>query len=294
MSQSDLFKLQREVEARRRQVVVLEKEGKEKDQRVAELADELKRCQQESRQAHTTLDNLEGVIAERSQKAAAYEKDKYRRLLDELTAENEKLKTEVERAKLSQSSVADKNAEIEFLNNKLRDLSQVHGHGEPLKDLRKQRDDNLTIRKELEAKAKELTLLSSQMDEVVAENRVLREMAGVPENYGFNLEEIKLVEGQKIEEYRARLRHVESELEDREKEIAKLRHQLRLLLQAPIKRCYRHARFLNSSIRCITGTNCNVNATHYDVCSCPLGRQASMLSTDAGSTYSALAHTHNV
>ena len=44
------------------------------------------------------------------------------------------------------------------------------------------------------------------MEDILAENRVLREMAGVPENYGFDLNEIKLVEKQKIEEYRGRIR----------------------------------------------------------------------------------------
>ena len=29
------------------------------------------------------------------------------------------------------------------------------------------------------------------MEDILAENRVLREMAGVPENYGFDLNEIK-------------------------------------------------------------------------------------------------------
>jgi hypothetical protein len=34
-------------------------------------------------------------------------------------------------------------------------------------------------------------------------------MSGVPENYGFNLEEIKLAEKQKIEEYRGRITRLE-------------------------------------------------------------------------------------
>jgi len=32
------------------------------------------------------------------------------------------------------------------------------------------------------------------MENILAENRVLRKLAGVPDNYGFDLEEVKLAE----------------------------------------------------------------------------------------------------
>ena len=67
------------------------------------------------------------------------------------------------------------------------------------------------------------------MNDILAENRVLREMAGVPENYGFDLNEIKLVEKQKIEEYRGRINRLEEEVEELEKERAQLRYKLRNL-----------------------------------------------------------------
>lgn len=47
------------------------------------------------------------------------------------------------------------------------------------------------------------------MQDIVAENRVLREMAQVPENYGFNINDIKLAESQKLEEYKARVKRLE-------------------------------------------------------------------------------------
>lgn len=67
------------------------------------------------------------------------------------------------------------------------------------------------------------------MEDILAENRVLREMAGVPENYGFDLNEIKLVEKQKIEEYRGRITRLEEEVEELEKERTQLRYKLRNL-----------------------------------------------------------------
>jgi SMC interacting uncharacterized protein involved in chromosome segregation len=67
------------------------------------------------------------------------------------------------------------------------------------------------------------------MNDVISENRILREMAGVPENFGFDLSEVKLIEKQKIEEYRGRIRRLEEEVEELEKERVDLRYKLRNL-----------------------------------------------------------------
>ena len=52
----------------------------------------------------------------------------------------------------------------------------------------------------------------------MAENRVLRKLAGVPENYGFDLEEVKLAEHQKIEDFKSQVRYLEREVEELEGE----------------------------------------------------------------------------
>jgi len=50
---------------------------------------------------------------------------------------------------------------------------------------------------EIDKYIKDFNYLSRQTDELMIENRVLREMANVPDNYGLNLKEIK--QHQKIE-----------------------------------------------------------------------------------------------
>ncbi|EGR27290.1 hypothetical protein IMG5_198820 [Ichthyophthirius multifiliis] len=67
------------------------------------------------------------------------------------------------------------------------------------------------------------------MDNILAENRVLRRLAKVSENYGFNLEEIKIAEKQKIEDYKAQVRYLEKEVEELEGERMQLRNRLRIL-----------------------------------------------------------------
>ena len=65
------------------------------------------------------------------------------------------------------------------------------------------------LRKEKEEKEKKITQLmgeinnlSNIVDDMTAENRQLRSMAQVPDNYGMNLENIKLLDKERIEDYK--------------------------------------------------------------------------------------------
>lgn len=78
--------------------------------------------------------------------------------------------------------------------------------------------------RELNSKQKEyIQQLSTQMENILVENRLLRKLAKVPDNYGFNLEEIKLAEKQKIEDYKIMVNELEREVEDLEAERTQLR-----------------------------------------------------------------------
>lgn len=69
------------------------------------------------------------------------------------------------------------------------------------------------------------------MENIMAENRILRNMFQVPDNYGFNLEEIKTGEKKKIEDYKSQVRYLEVEVEELEEERKILRHKLRNALK---------------------------------------------------------------
>ena len=65
------------------------------------------------------------------------------------------------------------------------------------------------LRKEKEEKEKKITQLmgeinnlSNLVDDMTAENRQLRRMANVPDNFGINLENIKLYDKERIEDYK--------------------------------------------------------------------------------------------
>ena len=55
-------------------------------------------------------------------------------------------------------------------------------------------EEAATLRKKFNKEKQKYNELSEKMDNILAENRVLRRLAKVSENYGFNLEEIKIAE----------------------------------------------------------------------------------------------------
>lgn len=61
----------------------------------------------------------------------------------------------------------------------------------------------------------------------MAENKVLRKLANVPENYGFDLEDVKIAEQEKLEDYKKQVRFLEREIEQLEEDRTNLRSRLR-------------------------------------------------------------------
>jgi len=61
----------------------------------------------------------------------------------------------------------------------------------------------------------------------MAENRTLRKMAGVPKNYGIPLEQVKLHDREKIDDYKKLIRLLQEDNYKLEEERAKLKHMIK-------------------------------------------------------------------
>ena len=64
------------------------------------------------------------------------------------------------------------------------------------------------------------------MEKVLIENRLLRETAQVPANYGIDIEKIKIGDRVKIEDYKAKIRLLQREIDTLESERAQLKHKM--------------------------------------------------------------------
>ena len=69
--------------------------------------------------------------------------------------------------------------------------------------------------------------LSHQVEDLAAENRTLRKMANVPENYGIDLEQIKLHDREKIDDYKKLIRVLQEDNYKLEEERARLKHKIK-------------------------------------------------------------------
>lgn len=74
----------------------------------------------------------------------------------------------------------------------------------------------------------EINTLSNLVDDMTAENRQLRRMANVPDNYGIPLETIKLYDKERIEDFKKLIKVLQDDNYKLEEERANLKHQLKL------------------------------------------------------------------
>lgn len=85
------------------------------------------------------------------------------------------------------------------------------------------------MQRKMDDESKKLSALIERMDNIIAENRVLRRLAQVPDNYGFEIDSIKVAERSEIDECQAKIRFLKREVEELEGERTQLRNKLRTL-----------------------------------------------------------------
>ena len=71
--------------------------------------------------------------------------------------------------------------------------------------------------------------LCDKMEEVLRENRVLRQIADVPENFGIDISKINMGDRAKIEDYKAKIRILQHEVDELETERAQLKYRIEFL-----------------------------------------------------------------
>ncbi len=77
-----------------------------------------------------------------------------------------------------------KDAEVEACEQKLREVVTGYDISDALRDIKDYRDEKIQAQRTIQELTNELNRLSSQMEDLLAENTYLRELAQIPENYG--------------------------------------------------------------------------------------------------------------
>ena len=122
--------------------------------------------------------------------------------------------------------------ETNQVKKKLIDFTNKHDAGDFVANIQEREDALKKKEGEYGKLVTDWNLLRDQMEDVLCENRVLRQLADVPENFGLDISQIKLGDRQKIEDYKAKIRILKREVDELETERAQLKHKLTFLASA--------------------------------------------------------------
>ena len=81
---------------------------------------------------------------------------------------------------------------------------------------------------EIRDRLDEINGYTTRITDLIAENRVLRQMNNVPDNFGIDIESIKLRDKDKVEDYKKLIQVLQNDNYSLEKERAELKHKNRL------------------------------------------------------------------
>ena len=94
---------------------------------------------------------------------------------------------------------------------------------------RKLEKENEIINNDKKKLVEDLNKISDQMEDIIRENRMLRQMADVPENFGIDISKVKLGERIKIEDYKTKIRLLVHQIDELETERAQIKHNIYFL-----------------------------------------------------------------
>ena len=152
--------------------------------------------------------------------------EEYRKKCEELTKEKNDYLEQIKDNEIYIQKLQQDNSR---LKKDLLDFGQKH-EAQDYIDKIKMKD--LEIQKVIEEKAdivRDWDDLRDKMEEVLKENRVLRQIADVPENFGIDISKINLGDRIKIEDYKAKIRILQHEVDLLETERAKLKYKIEFL-----------------------------------------------------------------
>ena len=117
----------------------------------------------------------------------------------------------------------------EKLQKDLIEFSEKHEAQDYIEQIKRKEQEISKFDEQREKQTREFNELCDNMEKVIAENRVLRQIADVPENFGIDISKIHIGDRIKIEDYKAKIRILQHDIDDLESERAQLKHRIQFL-----------------------------------------------------------------
>ena len=140
-----------------------------------------------------------------------------------------------EKISLYEQMINDKDIYINKLvtenSNLKRDLvnSSKNNGGNNYSYIQKMQQEKEIINNDRNKLTEDYNKLRDQMEDIIRENRILRQMADVPENFGIDLNKVRLGEKVKIEDYKTKIRLLNHQIDELETERAQIKHNIYFL-----------------------------------------------------------------
>lgn len=165
------------------------------------------------------FDALVQAQVDRAMAAERKEKDQLERKLEERENEIEMLK----QAKDHQDQ------KVEELQDQLNQYAARDGNqGKAIfKDEKAYKVELDKKKKEIEKLTKHMNYLQDQIEDFMAENKQLRDLSAVPDNFGIDREKVRLLDREKIDDYKKLVRILQEDNYLLEKERANLKHKIK-------------------------------------------------------------------
>ena len=157
-------------------------------------------------------DEVERKLMDEKQRMIQLEKN-----LDEAHKQISILEIEKKNLDLTQYEIQKEN---QNLKKQLAEFGLKHQATDFMAEIHINRKDLAKKEKEYQDIVLQSNKLYDQMEDILSENRLLRELASVPKNFGINIEEIKMGDRKKIEDYEAKNRMLMGRIDELETERA--------------------------------------------------------------------------
>lgn len=224
---SEILRLRKELVHARTQIADLQEELEEKANLYIKAIADRDQYREKLGSAKDSISKVESIVESKVRLALEKERAELARLREE--SEMQRRRIELQDAE----RVADKQKERQ-LQEKINGLTQDLQFYARNADMRESMMRIERLREERDAKELKINeglmlinTMQRQMEDLAAENRTLRKMVPVPDNYGIDLSEIKLNSEKKIENYTKLIKVLQDDNYKLEEERARLKHLIK-------------------------------------------------------------------
>lgn len=227
MSDNEVIRLKKELHHIREKNAEIENELDEKNQKLGQLESEYLKMKNETLLVtKTKLSQQTEIIRQNVEKALQDERNRYIEIERNLESSLNKIRILEEQNKNLELHRKELQIQNNMLKKQIQDYGQKNQVSDFIKNINELQDDLFKKDQDYQKLVVQWNELCDNIEKVLIENRLLRETAQVPANYGIDIEKIKIGDRVKIEDYKAKIRLLQREIDNLETERAQLKHKM--------------------------------------------------------------------